>query len=77
MNRLLIATIIFFASYAGTVFAIILLFYKMFFEAGFSYGLSWVGWIIAFFIGGQELVERRRKYRRFYKKIIKKIFGRR
>lgn len=73
MNKLLIATIIFFASYAGTVFAIIFLFYRMFFEAAVVYGIGWLGWIAAFFIGGRELVARRRKYRRFYKKIIKKI----
>ncbi len=76
MNKLWVATIIFFASYAGTVFAIIFLFYKMFFEALVAYGIGWLGWIIAFLIGGHELVEKRRKYRRIFKKIIKKLFRR-
>ena len=49
MNKLLIATIIVFASYAFTVVAIGLVIRKMFIEAAVVYG---IGWIVAFFIGG-------------------------
>ena len=76
MNKLLIATIIFFASYAGTVGAVAFLARSMWAAAAVSYCLGWAGWGIAFLIGGNELVKKRRYYRKVLKKAVKQLFKR-
>lgn len=74
MNRLLLATIIFFVSYLGTVVAIFFLAYGMYLGAAVSYAAGWTGWGIAFLIGGHEFVTKRKKYKMLFKNYLKRIY---
>lgn len=70
MNKLLLATIIFFASYAGTAGAIAFLARSMWIAAAISYGAGWLGWGIAFLIGGHELTKIIKKHKKVIKDAI-------
>ena len=73
-RKLLIATIIFFASHLGTVAALAFLARKMWEPALISYIAGWGGWGVAFVIGGEDLIKKRKKYRKLLKQAIKWIF---
>lgn len=74
MNRLLLATIIFFVGYLGTIVAIVFLAYGMYLGAAISYAAGWVGWGIAFLIGGHEFVKRRKYYKMLFKNYLKRVY---
>jgi hypothetical protein len=64
LNKIEAATIIFFASHAGTIGALAFLARRMWAAAAVSYAAGWVGWGVAFLIGGRavtRLVEQHKK----------------
>ena len=70
MNKVLVATIIFFASYAGTIGAVAFLSRKMWIAAAVVYGLGWLGWGISFLIGGPAIAKVIKKHKKDIKDTI-------
>ncbi len=70
MNKILVAKIIFFASYLGTIGAVAFLVRKMWIAAAVSYGAGWVGWGVAFIVGGRAMARVVKKHKKDIKDTI-------
>jgi uncharacterized membrane protein (DUF485 family) len=70
LNKILIATIIFFASYAGTIGLAAFAVRKMWVAAAVSYAAGWAGWGIAFLIGGPAIAKVLKKHKKTIKDTI-------
>ena len=70
MNKIEVAVIIWAFSHLGIVSAAAFLVRGMWQAAAISYVAGWGVWGIAFFIGGEELIRRRKRFRKLLKKAI-------